>query len=196
MPIDSKFILRQKFRDIRAQIPVLYRQEAALHAAALFDTLPALKHSLHIACYLAFKDEFNSSPVIEAIWKAKKHCYLPVLTEDDGKSLYFVRYEYGDALRPNRYAILEPVNVSRVIAAEKLDMVVTPLLAFDRHGHRLGTGGGYYDRTFAFMHSTLEKKPSMIGLGYAAQEASQLPDDPWDIKLNGVVTEKEIILMK
>lgn len=153
-----------------------------------------LSKSQHIACYLPYKDEFDSLPLIEAIWQAKKQCYLPVLTQNDGiNSLIFVRYVYGDALRMNAYSILEPVNVTRQIRPEELNLVITPLIAFDRHGHRLGTGGGYYDRTFAFMHEPVANKPKMIGLGYAAQEAELLLSDPWDIALSGVVTEKEFI---
>jgi 5-formyltetrahydrofolate cyclo-ligase len=147
----------------------------------------------HIACYLPFNDEFDSLPVIETIWQAKKYCYLPVLSKSDEKSLCFVRYDYGDALHRNRYGILEPVNLSRVMLPNLLDIVVMPLLAFDVLGHRLGTGGGYYDCTFAFLHDQQDKKPVMVGLGYAAQQVALMPSDPWDIMMAGVVTEDGFI---
>lgn len=150
------------------------------------------QQSQRIACYLAFKDEFDSSPIIEAIWQAKKHCYLPVLKDNNGKILDFVKYHYGDALRLNQYGIFEPVNPSP-IEPDKLDLVIAPLIAFDLHGNRLGTGGGYYDRTFAFLRENESNKPTLIGLGYAAQQAKALPSDPWDVVLQGVVTEREFI---
>ncbi len=130
--------------------------------------------------------------MIEGVWKAKKHCYLPVLTEKN--ALFFVRYQYGDALHLNRYSIFEPIDHTHILAAENLDSVLMPLVAFDKQGHRLGAGGGYYDRTFGFLAPSSSKKPHMIGLAYAVQEAEFIPSDPWDIALNGVVTEKEFLI--
>ena len=191
---DSKFALRKKYRDIRAVIPTTYRTDAAIAAAKLFANHPLFKRSHHIACYLAVNNEFDTSPIIEAIWLAKKFCYLPVLTKEQEKSLFFVRYEQGDPLHRNRYSILEPINISQKISPDQLDITITPLVAFDLLGHRLGTGGGYYDRTFAFLHETTEKKPHMLGLAYAAQQTQHLPFDPWDILLEGVITEQSIII--
>ena len=143
---------------------------------------------------MPFKDEFDSSAVIEAIWHAKKKCYLPVLTETTEPMLNFVPYRYGDALRLNRYKILEPVNIHTVYPANELDLVITPLIAFDDEGHRLGTGGGYYDRTFAFLRELMPRKPLLFGLAYAAQEAANIPSDSWDITLDGVITENKVIV--
>lgn len=137
--------------------------------------------------------EFDSSPLIEAIWQAKKHCYLPILSATDEKRLHFSRYRYGDPLHPNPYSILEPVHLVGEIAPDRLDLVIVPLIAFDRHGHRLGTGGGYYDKTFSFLVAHPSPQPHMIGLGFAVQEAEALPHDPWDILLQAVVTEEEVI---
>lgn len=189
----TKFKLRKKFRAICQGIPSAYRLEAAQAAAKIFIQHPFFKQSQAIACYLAVKHEFDCAPLIEAIWQAKKHCYVPVLSPTKENYLEFVRYDYGDALHVNRYAILEPVNVTRQIAPQELNGVIVPLLAFDQHGHRLGTGGGYYDRTFAFLHDAKLTQPCLIGLGYAAQQADALPSDPWDITLTGVITEKGLI---
>lgn len=104
-----------------------------------------------------------------------------------------MRYDENDALQLNRYFIPEPVNILREIMSAQLDIVITPLVAFDLNGHRLGTGGGYYDRTFEFLHKNNVKKPRIIGLAYSAQQAEFIPIDPWDIQMNGVLTEKEFI---
>lgn len=164
--------------------------------------MPVFKSSSHIACYLPTDDEFDTSPLIEAIWQANKNCYLPVLCNEKDKHLQFVTYQYGDSLKRNKYKILEPSNLSHKIDASALDLVITPLLAFDLHGHRLGTGGGYYDRTFAFLHesashetrtTTNTRKPLMLGLGYAAQQAENIPVEEWDVKLDGVLTERDCL---
>lgn len=177
---------------MRSLIPVSYRQEAALKAAALFSQLSLFKQSKHIACYLATQDEFDGSFLLESIWEAQKNAYIPIIKKEH--TLQFVRYQPGEALQPNRYTILEPVNVSEIIIPEDLDCVLMPLLAYDRKGHRLGTGGGYYDRTFSFLKASTHKKPTMLGVAYTVQQADFIPIDPWDMVMDGVVTEKEFIL--
>jgi 5-formyltetrahydrofolate cyclo-ligase len=127
--------------------------------------------------------------LIKLIWQQNKCCYLPILTKE--KTLLFVRYSPGDELEPNRYGIPEPVNKIQQIAPQALDLVILPLLAFDNAGHRLGTGGGYYDRTFAFLNQNKKnniKCPLLLGLAYASQQAIALPVDAWDIPLKACLT--------
>lgn len=166
------------------------RHAAATAAANHFVNHPLFLRSQSIACYVAFRDEFDTTPLIDAIWKANKHCYLPVLTPE--KILQFARYEQGDVLQKNQYGILEPQPGAPQLAVEALDLVITPLLAFDQAGHRLGTGGGYYDKTFAL--ATERDQPHLIGLGYTSQEADRLPVEAWDIALAGVITENGLRL--
>lgn len=189
----QKLQLRRHFREIRSQLPAAYRQEAAQAAAGFFTQSAVFQQSMHIACYLPVKSEFDTTPIIEAIWQANKYCYLPVLTDENENSLVFVRYHRDDALHLNRYSIPEPANLTHTIQPARLDIVVAPLVAFDLRGYRLGTGGGYYDRTFAFLHTQTAKKPLVIGLAYAAQQADDIPNDSWDISLNAVVTENGFI---
>jgi 5-formyltetrahydrofolate cyclo-ligase len=184
--------LRRHFLAKTSAITPLYRHQAGQAAALLLTQHPCFQQSQHIACYLSMQHEFDSSPVIEAIWKAKKNCYVPMIAPE--KTLVFSHYRYGDPLHPNPYSILEPITVNQPLAPQDLDLVITPLIAFDRQGRRLGTGGGYYDKTFAFL-SNHPDKPLMLGLGYAVQEASALPLDSWDILLKMVVTEKECLLV-
>ena len=161
--------------------------EAANHllTTALFTT------SQHIACYFAQGKEFDCSHIIKAIWYAQKNCYLPVLSSDENKTLEFVRYQESDPLRFNRYNILEPQNTI-ALAPQQLDLVLMPLVGFDFHGNRLGMGGGYYDRTFHFMMGKPQKKPYLLGLAYEIQQMTPLPSEPWDVPLDGVLTEKAL----
>ncbi|OAI49147.1 hypothetical protein AYO45_03320 [Gammaproteobacteria bacterium SCGC AG-212-F23] len=142
--------------------------------------------SQSIACYLPREEEFNSMPMIQAIWRSGKKCYLPVLLPD--RSLVFASYKINDALVPNRYNILEPENTER-IPAQQLDLVLMPLVAFDENGGRLGMGGGYYDRTFAFTKKAVSTKPFLMGVAYALQQVDMLPQDEWDVVLDGIITE-------
>jgi len=167
------------------------RTVAAHAAATILSQQNFFRQSQHIACYLPNNQEFDSLPIIQLIWAAKKKCYLPVLNPD--KTLSFSLYEEGDALYLNVFSIPEPVNISRQIAATNLDLVITPLIAFDQAGHRVGSGGGYYDRTFAFLHENARKKPLMIGLAYALQQIENFSPERWDVKLDGVLTEKTLL---
>ncbi|OGT36839.1 MAG: 5-formyltetrahydrofolate cyclo-ligase [Gammaproteobacteria bacterium RIFCSPHIGHO2_12_FULL_37_14] len=184
--------LRKQYYAKRREISNPIRQLAAHTAADHFVDQDVFKQSNFIACYMPFRDEFDSTQLIQKIWHANKSCYLPILTEK--KLLYFVRYDEGDKLVTNRYSILEPENTLRKIPVGDLDLVIVPIVVFDSFGHRLGTGGGYYDRTFAFLHQhQLSKKPLMMGLCFAFQQAELVPTDPWDINLQAVMTEKGLI---
>jgi 5-formyltetrahydrofolate cyclo-ligase len=82
----------------------------------------------------------------------------------------FSIYEPDDVLKKNRFGILEPeINFKKIIPAWALDIVFTPLIAFDSEGNRLGMGGGFYDRTFSFLHNSKRSHPHLIGLAYEFQ---------------------------
>ncbi len=188
MSAQSKQVLRKVYSAKRGAISASDRQKAAEAAARHWVVEIHFQSSQHIACYLPFRDELDSLPLLQAIWESNKICYLPVLTVE--KKLHFVRYNKGDKLIPNQYSILEPENKSRLLAAENLDIVITPLVVFDEKGHRLGTGGGYYDRTFAFRQQQSICPPFLLGLAYALQKTEAIPVDPWDINLDAVLTEQ------
>jgi 5-formyltetrahydrofolate cyclo-ligase len=150
------------------------------------------KKSETIACYFPLSFEFDTTSLIHEILLAKKKCFLPVITDDN--LLHFVAYQEGDSLRVNRYGISEPVNAGKIFAAENLDLVLLPLSGFDRLGNRLGSGGGYYDRTFAFVKKN-PGIPLLVGVGYQVQEVDHVPHDSWDIMLDGVLTEKGFLVL-
>lgn len=191
----NKAELRREFQDIRKQIPAATRYLAAKSAADLLLEQDFFHNSEHIACYMPMRFEFDTLPIIELILQSNKHCYLPVMQHDKENNLIFVRYRNDDKLHQNEYSILEPVNLSHQIKPSELDLVLMPLVAFDRLGHRLGTGGGFYDRAFSFLYENqTAKRPCMVGLGFAAQEAELIPIEKWDISLNRVITEREMII--
>lgn len=191
--LQSKLAIRKKIRELRAGVSSDDRVIAAQSAAKILAEHPLFKNARHIACYHSYGDEFQTATLIEAVWAANKICYLPVL--GDAKSLQFVRYRRHDELQLNQYSIPEPVETQYRIPAEKLDLVITPLVAFDRQGNRIGTGGGFYDHTFAFLFNKPAQAPFMLGVGYSFQECQGILADAWDISLNGVLTEKELITL-
>lgn len=189
--METKAALRQTYQLIRRNLKPAYRKQAMELAAQHFLQFPLLAKNKFIACYLPAPEEFDSTAIIETIWAKKCNCYLPIIKEDN--TLQFVLYEQHDPLQANKYGILEPVKREQVVQPQDLDIVITPLVAFDLDGHRLGMGGGYYDKTFAFLHEYYFQKPFFLGLGFAAQQADCLPSDSWDINLDGILTEESLI---
>lgn len=146
---------------------------------------------------MAVAEELDALPLIQALWQANKACYLPLVSTPEEKKLCFALYEEGMKLELNRYRVLEPAGPSQILSGPGLDVILLPLLAFDNKGNRLGTGGGYYDRTFAFTLErgrTQEKKPRLLGLAYELQRVEKIPRDDYDVPLDGVVTEAGITL--
>jgi 5-formyltetrahydrofolate cyclo-ligase len=89
----------------------------------------------------------------------------------------------------NEWGLLEPVS-GDVIEPKELDVVLTPLVAFDAERHRIGMGGGYYDRTFAFLHERRRRfRPKLVGLAFDCQRTEKIAVNPWDITLYRVITE-------
>ena len=101
----------------------------------------------------------------------------------------------GDPLVPNRFAIPEPMPQRRPPhPAWQLDLLLVPLVAFDARGNRLGMGGGYYDRTLAYLRRrTHWRRPHVLALAHALQRVDALPKNAWDIPVDGVITEREML---
>lgn len=109
---------------------------------------------------------------------------LPVVCRDG--VLRFAPWRPGEPLVPNRFGIPEPdIDEDALIDAARMSLVVTPLVAFDAFGHRLGMGGGWYDRSFAFRR-TSPAPPYLVGAAFAIQEVEHLSAQPWDVDLDAV----------
>jgi 5-formyltetrahydrofolate cyclo-ligase len=190
--LQTKEEMRKTVLTKRRAITKDTRAKAADAGSRLLLAHPVFTASQHVACYLGQIDEFDCMPIIEAIWQLGKKCYLPILPSHQEKTLKFAAYQVDTLLQRNKYHIFEPVN-SETITPEKLDLVIVPLVAFDLHGHRIGMGGGYYDRTFAFKQKTaFITQPYLLGLAYELQKLPALPYDPWDVLLQGIITEEKL----
>jgi len=169
-------------------------QKKAEALSIIIQELPIFVKSQHIAFYWPQRGEISPLSLLATAIQLKKKCYLPVLDPHIQAHLLFAPYQSQDPLTPNRFNILEPRLIeSDIIPAADLDLVLTPLVAFDLSGRRLGMGGGYYDHTFAFLKQTPRpSRPYLLGLGHAFQQVERLPEDNWDVLLNGVATEEEV----
>ena len=182
--------LRQQIRQRRRQLTDRQRQQAAETVAERVSSLQLFQSATHMAAYLAFDGEFDPAPLIDQAVTAGKQIYLPLLF---GKTqpMAFAPYRPGDVLQPNRFGILEPqVPVEQRCSPQQLDLVITPLVAFDEQGTRMGMGGGFYDRTFEFLNSPGQlHKPRLLGIAFELQKTATLIRQPWDVPVDGIVTE-------
>ena len=186
--------LRKELRARRNLLNPSQQNAAAAWALRHVMKLPKFVRAQHVAIYIANDGELDPKPIAEQLWKMGKHCYLPVLHPSLERQMWFVEYTPQSILKPNRFGIPEPDHRQAIrIAANLLDIVLLPLVGFDRQGGRLGMGGGFYDTTFAF-HKGKKTKPYLLGMAHACQEVESLELSDWDIPLYGVVTDKEVIL--
>lgn len=153
----------------------------------LKNYLESLKSNI-IAGYVPARGEADILPCLAELSAKGVTVSLPVIVARDAP-LIFRRWQPGDALAANRYGMREPQHSAPEAVP---DVVVVPLLAFDRFGHRLGYGGGYYDRTLAALRAC-EAQIHAVGAAFSLQEAARLPSAAHDARLDAVVTEQEII---
>jgi 5-formyltetrahydrofolate cyclo-ligase len=185
--IPSKAELRRQAKLARASMSVNDRDAASMQICETLARQSCFQRASSIAIYLATPDEVSCWPLIERAWRMKKRIFAPIVKKN--AKLQFCELRPNSTLRRNRYNIQEPAEGERIIS-QRLDMVVTPLLAFDRNRNRLGMGGGYYDRTFSFLKTRNSfTKPKLVGIAFNCQRSEEIPASPWDIPLFQVVTE-------
>ncbi|PJE80577.1 5-formyltetrahydrofolate cyclo-ligase [invertebrate metagenome] len=185
----DKPALRKKLRDHRRGMSEGRQKQAKKALADIVCRLPFFLHSQRIAIYLASDGEINPAGIIKKSWEMGKQCYLPILLQDQKGFLAFLPYAPDTPLELNRFNIPEPTfHANQILPPEELDTVFMPLTGFDENGHRLGMGGGYYDRTFAFTRTHPE--PSLIGLAHECQKTDSIPANEWDIPMTGIATDQ------
>ena len=184
--------LRQEIRQQRRAITPTEANECAEQLAHRTARHALVLQSQRVAAYLATDGEIDPYPLMQSLWESGKTIYLPVLVPFSNRKLWFAEFKPTDVLAFNRFGIPEPVR-RRLIKPCALDLVLTPLVAFDSNGHRVGMGGGYYDRSFAFLRRRRYwRKPRLLGLAYELQKQTSIKANDWDIPLNAVATEARI----
>lgn len=117
----------------------------------------------------------------------KKHVFAPIVKKNN--VLQFQELQAKSILRRNNYGLFEPCD-GPLINANGLDVVITPLVAFDHLNNRIGMGGGYFDRTFAFLKDRQSYfHPKLIGVAFACQKTEKIAPNPWDIGLFSIISE-------
>lgn len=183
---DIRQIIRQRRRALTPEQQHLFGQQAAARMMAW----PHMLTAKTIALFLSFDGELDTQPLIEQLWQAGKRVYLPVLHPFSPGNLLFLHYHPRSHLVINRLKISEPkLDVRDVLPLNQLDVLITPLVAFDEQGQRLGMGGGFYDRT---LQNWQQLGIQPVGYAHDCQQVTTLPVEEWDIPLPAVVTPSKI----
>lgn len=178
--------LRKVVRARRNALSETEQHQAGISLKDLLTTHPKIQQAKRIAIYLSNDGELSTSPFITWCWQQGKEVYLPVVHPFSFGNLLFLRYQENTPLLSNKYKILEPkLNVTEVCPLSMLDIICTPLVAFDKSGARLGMGGGFYDRSLANWQDS-DLYP--IGLAHDCQLVEQVPTEIWDIPLPEIIT--------
>jgi len=183
---DLKSIVRRDALMRRDAIPAAERTQGAEAIAARAFPL-AIKPGTIVSGFMPLKTEINPLPLMRKLAAAGAHLALPCIASR-GNPLIMRAFAFGDELASGQWGIREPKPDAPEAAP---DIMLVPLLAFDRTGHRIGYGAGYYDMTIA---KTRAMKPVIAaGIAFAVQEIEQVPVTPRDARLDLVLTEREVI---
>ncbi|CAD7854233.1 MAG: 5-formyltetrahydrofolate cyclo-ligase (EC 6.3.3.2) [Olavius algarvensis Gamma 1 endosymbiont] len=191
-------ILRRRLRAARS---ALSPTEQRNHARALARSLgkQAIFLRAHrIGIYWSTNGEIDPFPLLRLAHARHKRGFLPVLRPYPRGKLWFLPHQLGEPLVNNRFGIPEPrLRNRRIRLPWALDLLLIPLVGFDAAGNRLGMGGGYYDRTLAYLRRHRRwRRPRLIGIAHECQRVEALTPNPWDMPLDLVVTETRIYMRR
>ena len=195
-PADADRAARRRLRALRRSMPRAERAAAERAIAARLRRLGCARPGLRVAAYLAMPGEASLADFLAAASATGTRLWVPRIASRRRRTLEFVELAPGASLRRGGYGISEPAGRSRPVRIGNLDVVLVPLVAFDRAGHRLGMGAGYYDRALAARRDRdrAYRRPKLVGIAYACQEVDSIEPRPWDVALDAVVTERELIV--
>ena len=182
----QKAIIRRDAVTRRDAIPAAERAKAAETIAAQPFPLTITPGTI-VSGFSPLKTEINPLPLMRKLAAAGATLALPVV-QGRGKPLIMRAFTFGDALASGQWGIREPKPDAAEVAP---DILLVPLLAFDRNGQRIGYGAGYYDMTIARFRAM--KQIVAVGIAYASQEVAEVPVTERDARLDLVLTEREMI---
>jgi 5-formyltetrahydrofolate cyclo-ligase len=189
MSMSSEASSKNKLRvAVLARRDALSVQERASAARAIAARMPPLDltPSTVVAGYAPIRSEIDPAQLMQRFAAAGAALAMPAISARNA-ALAFRAWKLDDALVPGAFGISEPPATAGEVVP---DIVLVPLVAFDRSGHRIGYGAGYYDRTLASLRR--QKTVTAIGLAFAVQEIAQVPALPHDARLNYVLTETDL----
>jgi 5-formyltetrahydrofolate cyclo-ligase len=177
--------LRTRVRSLRDALPADERERSSAAIADAVLALPEVRRSVAAMVFSSFGSEVDTRAIVEELVGAGTRVVLPRV---EGRDLLAIEYRPGDPLVVAAFGMSEPAT-SAVVDAADVDVAITPGLAFDRDGYRVGYGGGFYDRFFAGSRPDMAK----VGICFSVQLVDAVPRGPLDVPVDVVVTEREVV---
>ncbi|MCP4272501.1 MAG: 5-formyltetrahydrofolate cyclo-ligase [Gammaproteobacteria bacterium] len=181
--------LRQQARSMRQELTEVQLQEADIQLAQQFELHFSREKFNTAGIYLQNDNELGTEHLIRLLFQSNCKVYLPVISDYSNNQMEFVHYQQQSQMQTNRFGIPEPADGEN-ISVDQLDIIFLPLTAFDLRGHRLGMGGGFYDRALAKVSG---EKPILVGLAYDFQELPTCPAESFDHSLQMIMTPNRVI---
>ncbi len=188
----QRLALRKRVIEQRGALTDAQLAESAQRLSERFSSTPEYRQAQSITAYWPVRGEADVRPLIEQALQTGKRVYLPIV--GDNGLLRFAPYDRGCVLENNRLGIPEPQAApDALVDPHELELVIVPLTVFDGQGNRLGMGGGFYDRSFAFLNEEPDRaRPILAGAAHEFQHTERLPTCSWDIPARLVVTDQRI----
>jgi len=185
---NSQSALRSDLKQRRSSIAPWRNHCAGLQAAKNLANLNRFQQAKRIAVYLDTAGELPTKGILNLAKRYNKQVFLPVISPNQIGIMQFKKN--SPFTQKNRFNITEPHRLHQSQKTHTFDLVIVPLVGFNRQGDRLGMGGGYYDRAFANKtNQQRNHKPWLVGIAFSVQQTKKLSANPWDVKLDAVITE-------
>ena len=183
----AKIASRNDARAARAALGTDEKEWASNKIADTVIRSSWFRRSKFVGCYLPMPEEVDTWPLIDRAWRMKKRVFAPIVEKNF--TLQFCELTAESKLEFNQYGLPEPQD-GKIIAPRSLDVVITPVVAFDDERNRIGMGGGYFDRTFSFLrHRKFLFHPKLIGIAFSCQRVEKIAPSPWDLRIFCVIDE-------
>lgn len=193
--MNELFTLRREMRNRRKALSAQQRLQGQVRMLCELSRHPWYLLARRLAGFISNDGEPDIRTILTRAQRSGKKLYLPRI--GDHQQIDFVRCRSLFALTVNRYGIAEPpYRPGECVHPKDLDLVLVPLVAFDRTGNRVGMGKGYYDRCFAYRRRRKTGGPRLLGVAWACQATTRIFAHPWDISLDGVLTETGLEVFK
>ena len=185
-------MMKTKFRkSLKHKLSLMSEIEVIKSSAVIqlncLNYIKSIKHE-NVLIYMAFKSEVRTDVIKDRLLFGNKKIFIPKVL--DKNTLSFNKYSNEESLVENEFKILESLS-QEFLVGEKFDLIILPLIGIDKNGSRLGYGGGYYDRALQDIRN-LDKRPTIIGLGYEFQILNEEFGESHDIKFDIAFTEQKL----
>ena len=177
--------LRRQLRSKRLALTTQQQQQHALGLARQFACSPWSWRCGRLASYLAGNGELDPALIHQHCWATLRTLVVPVVR---GQQLEFFQLTPQTQFTQNRFGLREPDSTAGFMDTRSISILLLPLVGFDNTGNRLGMGGGFYDRHLGNLAPGL--RPTLIGIGHECQRVEALQAQPWDVPLDGLLTEQ------